>query len=579
MKFSIEQIVRVPFIVSLVCLLGIGGLGYWSATRSISMYQVVDQTHEALDELEGTWIGLLNAATAAQGYVSSGDEALLKTYQSGVTAVADGPRRLRELTAGNAVQQQNLDALEALLTKKLASLDAAVRERQEHGAAPGHQSMSPGEDEKLMDDIRHLLAALETAERRLLAELSATAKAKARLTTSLLLLGSLLSLVLVGLASGAVQRDYQKRRQAEAERDRFFNLSRDLLCIATFDGHFRTLNPVWEEVLGYARAELLARPFLDFVHPEDRARTEAEAAKLASGGEMGHFENRYRCKDGSYRWFSWSARAALPERLIYATARDVTERKRTQTQIAQLNVALQRRAAELEAANKELEAFSYSVSHDLRAPLRHLSGFVDLLKRRAAPTLDERSRQHLDCIAGSALQMGRLVDDLLTFSRMARAHMHQNRIELGPLVAEVRAELRRDAQGRHIQWKIGPLPEVYGDAPMLRVVLVNLLGNAVKYTRVRSPALIEVGANGNESEHTIFIRDNGVGFDMKYAGKLFGVFQRLHFEDEYEGTGIGLASVQRIVLRHGGRAWAEGKENEGATFYFTLPKVPGANGG
>jgi light-regulated signal transduction histidine kinase (bacteriophytochrome) len=172
--------------------------------------------------------------------------------------------------------------------------------------------------------------------------------------------------------------------------------------------------------------------------------------------------------------------------------------------------------------------------------------------------------------------MGRLVDDLLTFSRMARAHMRQHRVDLAQLVAEVRAELRRDSRGRYIQWKIHPLPEVRGDAPMLRVVLMNLMGNAVKYTRVRSPALIEVGANGNESEHTIFVRDNGVGFDMKYAGKLFGVFQRLHFEDEYEGTGIGLASVHRIVLRHGGRAWAEGKENEGATFYFTLPKVPEA---
>jgi len=264
----------------------------------------------------------------------------------------------------------------------------------------------------------------------------------------------------------------------------------------------------------------------------------------------------------------------LPEQLIYATARDVTERKQVQLQIAQLNDALRHRAEEPVLANKELEAFSYSVSHDLRAPLRHMSGFVDLLKRRAAPVLDERCRHHLESIAAAAQQMGRLVDDLLNFSRMARTHMRQHRLSLDQLVAEVRAELRRDACGRQVEWKLDPLPEVYGDAPMLRVVLVNLIGNALKYTRPRNPAIIEIGSRGNETEHTIFIRDNGVGFDMKYADKLFGVFQRLHFDDEYEGTGIGLATVQRIVLRHGGRAWAEAKEGQGATFYFTLPIVP-----
>jgi PAS domain S-box-containing protein len=574
MKLSFEQKIGLAFALALACLLAIGGVGLWSAGRSIATYQTADQAHEVVNQLDNTWIGILNAETATRGYAVTGDETWLKPYESGLKAVTSGRTRLRQLTADNPAQQKSLDELDPLLAKKLGWLASAVHERREHGAEAALKEASPSEDGEVMDKIRHLFATLEQTQRRLQNEDSARAQAKTHVMIELLVLGSAVSIALVGLASVIVRRDFRRRRQAEAERDRFFSLSRDLLCIADFDGYFKTLNPVWEELLGFSRKELMDRPYVELVHPDDREATEAEASKVADGGEVTFFENRFRCRDGSYRWLSWSARSALPERLIYATARDVTESKQAVLQIAQLNETLQHRAAELEAANKELEAFSYSVSHDLRAPLRHLDGFVDLLKRRSSAVLDDKSRQYLDCIAGSANQMGRLVDDLLSFSRMARSEMHQHRLSLTQLVGEVRADLRRDSQGRAIQWKIDPLPDVHGDAPMLRVALMNLLGNAVKYTRERSPAIIEVGAAANESEHTIFVRDNGVGFDMKYAGKLFGVFQRLHFDDEYEGTGIGLASVHRIILRHGGRTWAEGLEGKGATFYFTLPKVP-----
>jgi light-regulated signal transduction histidine kinase (bacteriophytochrome) len=198
---------------------------------------------------------------------------------------------------------------------------------------------------------------------------------------------------------------------------------------------------------------------------------------------------------------------------------------------------------------------------------------VDLLRKRAGKALDEKSLHHLDAIATSALQMGQLVDDLLQFSRMARTEIRLSRVNLTELVAEVQERLQHDLHGRTVDWKVGPLPEVQGDPAMLRIVLTNLLSNAVKYTRLRHHARIEIGSQANGSEHIVFIRDNGVGFDMRYVGKLFGVFQRLHFEEEFEGTGIGLASVRRILLRHGGRVWAEGVEGEGATFYFALPKL------
>jgi len=552
-----------------VCLLWIGGLGYVNARRSIATYRSADEAHEVLDELQSTWIGLLNAETSARNYIFSGDELSLRPYQSGVEAVANGRQHLRRLTSDSAEQQKNLDALEPLLSAKLGWIANAIRMRRQQGSgAP------PPEESHVMDEIRHLFANMRVAEGHLVDARLSGAEAQAHRTVETLVIGSAQAIALLSVAYVVVHRGFRKRQRAEAERDRFFSLSRDLMCIAGFNGYFKSLNPVWEDVLGFSRAELMAQPFLDFVHPDDRAATLLEAERLARGGEVMLFENRYRCKDGSYRWLSWSARSVPGDRLIYATARDVTEPKQTQKQIAQLNEALRHRASELETANKELEAFSYSVSHDLRAPLRHLGGFVDLLRKRALASLDDKSRRHLEYIAGSAQQMGRLVDDLLSFSRMSRSQMRQHRVSLDRLVGEVRAELRRDVKDRAVQWRVDALPEVYGDAPMLRLAIMNLLSNALKYTRPRAPAIIEIGAQANESEHTIFVRDNGVGFDMKYVNKLFGVFQRLHFEDEFEGAGIGLASIRRIIGRHGGRTWAEGKEGEGATFYFTLPRVP-----
>lgn len=494
------------------------------------------------------------------------------------------------------------------------------------------------------------------------------------------------------------------------ELSRFFSMSIDMLAIAGFDGYFKRLNPAWEHTLGWTQAELRASPYLDFVHPEDREATVAEATKLSQGLDTIHFENRYRAKDGSYRWLSWTASQSVAEQLIYAVARDVTAQRREnaalkeslertrrmEDELRTLRADAERRAEisesvlnniaegvsvfddhgnltfnpaaqriigrgavaggpevwakaygvflpdkqtpcppqdmpsaramrgesvddlelfirhadapqgiwilasarplldaagrarggvtvfrdmtvhkraeeEIREANRELEAFAYTVSHDLRAPLRAINGFVRILLDEHGSQLQGEARRYLDLVASNSQLMGRLVDDLLQFSRLSRQPLRRQPVQTRQVVDRALDQLQSSMLGRQIEVSIGGLPDCTGDASLLEQVFVNLIGNAIKYSRGRTPARVEVGSRPDPGGHSVyFVKDNGTGFDMRYAHKLFGVFQRLHRSEEYEGTGVGLAIVQRIVHRHGGRIWPEAEVDRGATFFFTL---------
>ena len=271
----------------------------------------------------------------------------------------------------------------------------------------------------------------------------------------------------------------------------------------------------------------------------------------------------------------WSLRRNEQEApiAILETENDITQRKRGEEEVRKLNRELGKRTTDLEAINKELEAFAYSISHDLRAPIRHIVGFTELLQKNASPTLDEKGRRYMMTILESAKRMGTLIDDLLAFSRIGRIETRETMVSLDQLVSEVQSEAGQETNGRNITWKIGPLPDLYGDRSMLKLVLVNLISNAIKFTRPHPQPEIEIGCSEKRNDGVVvFVRDNGVGFDMKYVNKLFGVFQRLHGPTEFEGTGIGLATVQRIIHRHGGQVWAESLVGRGTTFFLSLPK-------
>lgn len=382
----------------------------------------------------------------------------------------------------------------------------------------------------------------------------------------------------------AAARDVTAQKRAEELQARLAAIvdsANDAIVSKGLDGVILTWNPAAERLLGYPVREIVGR-HIGLLIPADRKAEEEEILNRIQRGELlQHYESIRLRKDGAGLAVSLTVSPIRDAsgRVVAASTivRDITERKRAEAEIRALNASLEQRVrdrtAELEAANKELETFAYSVSHDLRAPLRSIDGFSRILLEDYGGKLDHEGRDSLVRVRAASQRMGGLIDDLLRLSRATRAEMRRTTVDLTALAGEIMAELQQAEPARRVHWVIAPGLTAAGDPQLLRVALGNLLGNAWKFTSPRPEARIEVGTARVDSGPAFLVRDDGVGFDMAYAGKLFGPFQRLHTTAEFPGTGIGLATVQRIVHRHGGRVWAEGQPNQGATFYFTLPEA------
>lgn len=374
----------------------------------------------------------------------------------------------------------------------------------------------------------------------------------------------------------SLQRSEAERERVAAIRDQALALNRlimdnslDVICAIDGEGRFVKVSAAALQLWGYAPSELVGRAYADLVHPDDAARTAKAAAEVTAGQPTADFSNRYLRKDGRYIDIDWSAIWSEADAMMFCVARDATRRKQAELAVSALNAELQTNTEQLQQSNRELEAFSYSISHDLRAPLRHIDGYARMLQEDAGDQLDAEMRRYLDAVGDSARQMGALIDDLLAFSKLGRKPVERVEVDMGALLQRVAEELRLAGDPRV---SIGPLPAALADPVLFKQVWLNLLSNAIKYSAPRGDAArVEVSGEQLGDRVRYSICDNGVGFDMRYADKLFGVFQRLHAQDEFEGTGVGLAIVQRIVARHGGSIAADSQPGLGATFTFELP--------
>ncbi len=383
-------------------------------------------------------------------------------------------------------------------------------------------------------------------------------------------------------------KDSRQREEAlaasESRYRRLFETAQDgILLLDPETAKITDANPFLIDILGYSREELLGKKLWDIGLFKDTDLSQDAFKKLLETGYIRYEDLPLETKSGRHINVEFVSNVYLvgSQSVIQCNVRDISDRKQAEERVLKLNLELERRVEErtsaLEAAKGDLEAFTYSAAHDLRAPLRHLNAFTELLAKNAQGKLDESGVRYLAKITSSARRMGLLVDGLLAFARLGRAAMKPTTVSVAQLVRDFREEQRGEFEERHVTWKTGPLPTVYADPGLLGAALTNLLCNALKFTRGCKEGIIEIGGRRENGMVTIFVRDNGAGFDMAYAEKLFQVFQRLHREEEFEGSGVGLATVRRIIERHEGRVWAEGAVGKGATFYFSLPDIGGAN--
>ncbi|MBA0387412.1 PAS domain S-box protein [Stenotrophomonas maltophilia] len=506
------------------------------------------------------------------------------------------PGRLAELgrmTRDNPDQLIRIGRIESMLEGRMTLARELAR------SEPNSDQRELVQDLSTRYPIRGLVEELQASEQKLLA-LRAEQAARQRKQTELVSWSSLvIQLALLGLVLWLLQRQIGRRLHAERQSLRsaaraasVLQTVREPIVLLDRDLRVQLHNPAFAELYGLQdeRADGLLLENVGDNAWQDPVVRQRLADVLSRGRELWDFEHEQRTADGMVRYMLLNARRMpLPDsddEVVLLTISDVTMQRAVQLRVEELNRQLEGKVAQVSEVNRELEAFSYSVSHDLRAPLRHVAGFSDKLSRHLGDQADDKSRHYLDVISSSARRMAALIDDLLVYSRLGRAAMRQQAVDMQSLVADTRAMLDSNLQAEaensghvhQVEWNIAPLPIVVGDENMIRQVWLNLLGNAVKYSGNREPAKIRVDYQQQpDGGHQFTVSDNGAGFDMAYAGKLFGVFQRLHKASDYPGTGIGLASVRRVLTRHGGRIWAEAEPDVGATFHFYLPPATDAD--
>ena len=367
------------------------------------------------------------------------------------------------------------------------------------------------------------------------------------------------------------------RLEAETKRNRFFLLSIDLLAIAGFDGYFKQLNPRWEKALGYSEEELKAKLFLELLHPLDRETAASEIEKLKTGSATHYFETRYLCRDGTYRWLGWTAAPFPEEALLYIFARDITERRLAEDKIRSLNEQLEKRVLELTETNRALETFTYSIAHDLRAPLRAMLGFARALLEDYGAKMDASGQEFANRIVISAKRMDDLIQDLLSYNRLSREEIKLGAVKLEAALEDVLKQCEPQVQEKEAEIRVEtPLSDVWAHKDVVVQMLVDLVSNSLKFVATGVKPCVRIWTEERAAWVRLSIQDNGIGIASEHHQRIFRVFERLHSTEQYPGTGIGLANVSKAAERMGGRVGVESQPDQGSRFWVELPRVPGS---
>jgi PAS domain S-box-containing protein len=538
----------------------------------------VEHSYQVLNASELLFSTIQDADSRQRGYLLTGEQPYLDRYRELMLAEPAAMQKLRNLVRDDAVQQTRMLELERAVDARVVQLEQGIAARREQGIEAAIEVVRGGEGAHLMRDIRTILPALEAEEYRLLNQRTQAAAGQAARTRGALAGGSALLVVLLIFAGVVIERDVSKLRDSERKLRRQADLldkTQGPIIAWQLGGAIEYWSDGAEELYGFSRQEAVGRVYRDLLHPTNSPRiAEIEELLRRDGkwnGEVTHVI-------GGRQIVVESRMTVVTEpdgrKTVLKASRDITEAKRAQQQIRQLNQELEQRVkdrtAQLEATNHELEAFAYSVSHDLRAPLRGIDGWSLALLEDYGPQLDSQGRQYLERVRSETQRMGLLIDDLLTLSRLTRIELRHESVDLTLLARTIECRLREVEPDRRMDFIIQDGLIAVGDAHLLDIALSNLLSNAVKFTGLRAVARIEFAQSRGEAGLAFYVRDNGVGFDMAYANTLFGAFQRLHKYSEFPGTGVGLATAQRVLRRHGGRIWADAQPDAGATFYFTI---------
>jgi PAS domain S-box-containing protein len=594
LTWSLDALTTAGFTFGILLMVVAAAVAFNFTKRMLETTTWVTHRQEVLKEIQQVLTGIGNLANHQRVYIIVGDEDLLREQEHAKTDINQNVLHVRRLTADNPKQQSNLDRLEPLIAQHIDWQDQMIAIRRQQGFTAAAQLVATGTGLRFSEEILRLLMAMQDEEYRLLGTDRQQAEAASTTTFLFLPVGVCLSLAILALGvfflnAGVGERAQAETalRESEAQLHTIVENLDEGVIASDLDGRLLQWNRAALKLHGYSDSDQDRRRFTELIDTFelstlDGAPVSVEQwplARILRGEKVHDLELRVRRIGSDWqRIFNYGGTlvhdANNQPRMAIVTAGDITERERVEQEIRQLNAELEervvKRTAELEVANKELEAFSYSVSHDLRSPLRTVDGFSQAVLEDYGEQLPEEGKRYLQTIRGGAQRMGVLIDDLLTFSRLSRLPLHRQTVDSAKLVRDSLKELDSEKGGRKIDMSIGDLPSCHGDPALLKQVWMNLLSNALKYTRKRESAIVEIGCAQDNGEAVYFVRDNGTGFDMQYAHKLFGVFQRLHRADEFEGTGVGLAIIQRILHRHGGRIWAEAAVERGATFYFTL---------